>query len=634
MKRLFALVAFFAARISVQAQDGVIDFAALPNYAAQNVPAYILNDNTPDENPISNFGATLGRVLFYDKRLSRNNTVSCSSCHQQAHGFSDPSIASTGVAGMTGRHAMRVGNTRFGIERHYFWDERVTFLENQITDPIRNAIEMGFSGAGGDPAFSDLIAKLSATQEYPVLFKLAFGSSTINEAGIQNAVAQFLRSIQSFDSRYDTGRQFAPDGKPFPNFSGSENNGKQLFITPPGQGGAGCAACHRPPEFDIDPNSGNNGVITAIGGGTDLTNTRSPSLRNLARANGQLNGPFMHNGAFTTLAQVIDHYAAVPDNPNLDPRLRRPPLNLTAQQRVDLEAFLLTLGGNALYTDPKWSNPFSAAGTITLTNVPGGNPPPAQALNISTRLGVGTGDNAMIGGFIIKGTSAKSVVIRGLGPSLAKLGLTGVLLDPVLELRGADGALLFQNDNWKDAQRPQIEGTPFQPADDREPVIIASLPPGAYTAILTGKNQTAGLGLIEVYDNDEALDSQLANISTRGFVGAENNVMIGGFILRGTNNTRIAIRGLGPSLTQLGLAKVLPDPILELHDANGTAVVTNDNWTDNSVAADLLRANGLALSDQNEPAIFTSLPPGQFTAILAGKHGATGVGTIEIYNLR
>ena len=634
MKRLFALVAFFAARLSVYAQDGVIDLAALPNYANQGEPAYIFNDNTPDDNPISDAGATLGRVLFYDKRLSRNNTVSCSSCHQQAHGFSDPSTASTGVAGMTSRHAMRVSNLKFGTERHYFWDERVTFLENQITDPIQNAIEMGFSGAGGDPAFSDLIAKLSATQEYPVLFKLAFGSSTINETGIQRAIAQFLRSIQSFDTKYDAGRRTSPDGKPFPNFTNSENNGKQLFMTAPGQGGAGCSACHHPPEFDIAPDSLNNGVITAIGGGTDLTNTRSPSLRNLARATGELNGPFMHNGAFTTLAQVVDHYDAIPDNPNLDPRLRRPPLNLSPQQRLDIQAFLLTLGGSALYTDPKWSNPFSAAGTITLKNAPAGNSTPAQALNISTRLGVGTGDNVMIGGFIVEGSSAKPVVIRGLGPSLSNLGLGNVLLDPVLELRGADGTLLFQNDNWKDTQRSQIEGTLFQPTDDRESVILASLPPAAYSAILTGKNQTAGLGLIEIYDGDQAVTSQLANMSTRGFVGAQSNVMIGGFILGGTGNTRIAVRGLGPSLTQFGLTNVLSDPTLELHDSNGATLVTNDNWTDDSASADLLRSNGLALANPSESGIFTSLPPGQFTAILAGKNGVTGVGTIEIYNLR
>ena len=641
MRRLFALVAFLAAPLSVCAQDGVIDLAAVPNYANQGQPAYIRNDNTPDENPISDFGATLGRVLFYDKRLSRNNTVSCSSCHQQAHGFGDPSTASTGVAGLTGRHAMRASNLKFGTESNYFWDQRVTFLEDQIIDPIQNPVEMGFSGAGGgDPSLSDLVAKLSATKEYPVLFKLAFGSSTVTVTGIQNAVAQFLRSIQSFDSKYDAGRGLALDTNPFPNFTASENNGKQLFITAPSKGGAGCAVCHRPPEFDIDPNSRNNGVIAAIGGGTDLTNTRAPSLRNLVRPDGQLNGPFMHNGAFTTLAQVIDHYAAIPgDNPDLDPRLRRPggavqTLDLTAQQRLDLEAFLLTLSGNALYTDPKWSNPFSPAGTITLKNAPGPSPTPAQALNISTRLGVESGDNVVIGGFIIKGNTSKSVLIRGLGPSLGNLGLTGVLLDPVLELHRSDGALIFRNDDWKNDQRSQIEGTPFQPADDREAVIIASLEPAAYTAILTGKNQPSGIGLIEIYDRDQAADSELANISTRGFVGAQNNVMIGGFILAGNGNTRVAVRGLGPSLSQFGLTNLLADPTLELHDANGATLIANDNWAEDPTVADLLKANGLALGNPQESAIYTSLPPGQFTAILAGKNGGTGLGTIEVYNLR
>ncbi len=234
---------------------------------------------------------------------------------------------------------------------------------------------MGFSGTNGDPDFSELISRLAATQEYPVLFNFVFGSPTIDETRIQDAIAQFVRSIQSFDSKYDAGRAVAQDPQPFPNFTASENRGKQLYLGPPAQGGAGCAVCHRPPEFDIDPNSRNNGVTAAIGGGTDLTNTRSPSLRNLTDPTGQLNGPLMHNGSFT-IAQVINHYAAIPgNNPNLDPRLRRPGgqvqvLNLTPQDRADLEAFLLTLSGNAVYTDQRWSNPFSAAGTITVINIP------------------------------------------------------------------------------------------------------------------------------------------------------------------------------------------------------------------------------------------------------------------------
>jgi cytochrome c peroxidase len=682
-----ALATFVALQFApqLQAQDGVIDLAALENYADQGKPPYIQKDNTPPGNQISNAGATLGRVLFYDKRLSRNDTVSCSSCHQQAHAFSDSAIASLGVAGLTARHTPRLPNARFGTEVHFFWDERALTLENQTTQPIRNAAEMGFSGIGGDPAFTDLISKLTATPEYPILFNFVFGSPTIDETRIQDAIAQFVRSIQSFDSKYDAGRAVVPDNQPFPNFSASENNGKQLFLRPANQGGAGCAGCHRPPEFDIDPNSHNNAVIASIDGGTDLTNTRSPSLRNMARPTGQLNGPFMHNGSFTAISQVINHYAAIPaDNPNLDPRLRRPGggvqmLNLTPQQRLDIEAFLLTLSGNAVYSDHRWSTPFSAAGTITLINVPPGltptptptptptstppptstptpgpsstpiatptptpepsstptpTPPPAQSLNISTRLGVGTGDNATIGGFIIAGNTSKPILIRALGPSLSDLGLTGLLLDPVLELRGDNGGLLFQNDNWKDDQRSQIEGTPYQPGDDREAVIIASLPPAAYTAVLTGKNQTTGLGLLEIYDTGQAVDSQLANISTRGFVGAQDNVMIGGFILGGNNSTRIAVRGLGPSLSQFGLGNLLADPTLELHDANGATLIANDNWTDDAASAAFLSANGLAPANANESAIFTALLPGQFTAILAGKNGGVGLGIIEVYNLR
>jgi cytochrome c peroxidase len=653
MRRLaLALAAFLAGQVAaqLQAQDGIIDLAALQNYANQGKPVYIRKDNTPAGNQISDAGATLGRVLFYDKRLSRNNSVSCSSCHQQAHAFSQNAVASMGVAGLTTRHSPRLANARFGTEVHFFWDERATSLENQTTQPIQNAIEMGFSGTNGDPNFSDLISKLSAIPEYPVLFNFVFGSPTIDETRIQNAIAQFVRSIQSFDSKYDAGRLVAADNQPFPNFTASENNGKQLFLRPANQGGAGCAGCHRPPEFDIDPNSRNNGVIVAIGGGTDLTNTRSPSLRNMADPAGQLNGPFMHNGNFLAIAQVINHYAAIPgDNPNLDPRLRRPgggvqSLNLTPQERLDIEAFLLTLSGNAVYTDQRWSNPFSAAGSITLINVPPSptptpsptaTPSPAQSLNISTRLSVGTGDNAAIGGFIITGNSPKPVLIRALGPSLSNQGLSGLLLDPVLELRGENGALLLRNDNWKDDQRSQIEGTPFQPGDDREAVIIATLAPAAYTATLTGKNQTTGTALLEVYDLDQSVDAQLANISTRGLVGAQDNVMIGGFILGGNSgDTRVAVRGLGPSLIQFGIGNLLADPTIELHDANGTTILANDNWGDDSTSALLLSANGLAPTEANEAAIFTSVPPGSFTAILAGKEGGTGLGIIEVYNLR
>lgn len=371
------LLAGLVASAPAFAQNGVLDLTVLANYENQARPAYIQRDNTTAGSPISNEGATLGRVLFYDKRLSRNNTISCSSCHQQGHAFADGAVASSGVAGTTGRHSMRLINSRFGTEAKFFWDERAATLEAQTTQPIQDHVEMGFSGTSGDPAFSDLVDRLEAIPEYRVLFAMTFGVPDITEAKVQSALAQFVRSIQSFDSKYDAGRALvANDGQNFPNFTPQENLGKTLFLNPPGPGGgAGCAGCHRPPEFDIDPNSLNNGVAGAIGGGTDLTNTRSPSLRDLTGPNGS-NGPFMHNGIFTSLSQVVNHYNLIPgDNANLDPRLRRPGggtqnLNLTQAQRDSLVAFLNTLSGSNVYTDEKWSNPFNAAGELEVIVIP------------------------------------------------------------------------------------------------------------------------------------------------------------------------------------------------------------------------------------------------------------------------
>jgi hypothetical protein len=245
----------------------------------------------------------------------------------------------------------------------------------------------------------------------------------------------------------------------------------------------------------------------------------------------------------------------------------------------------------------------------------------------------------MIGGFIIRGNVNKPVLIRGLGPSLVSSGVpaANVLANPMLELRGPNGALITSNDNWKDSpQRSQFEGTPFEPEDDNESVIVATLAPGAYTAILSGVGQTNGVGLVEIYDTNQTIDSDLANISTRGFVQVADEVMIGGFVLGGNNNaTRIAVRALGPSLSSFGLANLLQDPTLELHNANGTIMMSNDNWMDDPVSAAQLTANGLALSNPLESGLFTDLaPPGQFTAIVAGKNGGIGIALVEIYNLR
>jgi hypothetical protein len=261
--------------------------------------------------------------------------------------------------------------------------------------------------------------------------------------------------------------------------------------------------------------------------------------------------------------------------------------------------------------------------------------PSAQALNIATRLPVELGDNTMIGGFIISGTDAKTVLLRGMGPSLASAGLSNVLDDPVLELHGSNGALIVQNDNWRDTQETQIQNSGLPPSIDREAAIIATLQPGAYTGILRGKNQTTGIGLVEVYDTSPAANAQLRNLSTRGLVQTANNVMIGGFILGAhTGTSRVAIRGIGPSLTQSGLSNVLADPTLELHDGNGAVLVSNDNWQDDQASAAALAANGLSLPNNLESGIFLTLSPGPYTAILAGKNGGTGIGLVEVFNLQ
>jgi cytochrome c peroxidase len=360
---------------NVEATFGTkIDLNNLANYANQPIPNYIIKNNV-NGNPITDKGATLGRVLFYDKNLSSNNSISCSSCHIQANAFSDSNVASNGVNGTTDRHSMRLINTRFANEIKFFWDERAANLETQTTMPIKNHGEMGFSGTNGDQDFSGLVTKLSTIGYYKELFKFVYGSEEVTENKIQLALAQFIRSIQSFDAKFDVGRaQVANDGQPFPNFTAQENNGKNLFLTPPvfdatgnrTSGGIGCAACHAAPEFDIDPNSKNNGIAGSINGGLDITNTRAPSLRDIAKPDGTPNGPMMHTGIITSLQAAIGHYGTIPvapGNTNLDPRLRPngfpQQLHLTAPEVNSVIAFLKTLSGNNVYVDTKWATPFS-----------------------------------------------------------------------------------------------------------------------------------------------------------------------------------------------------------------------------------------------------------------------------------
>ena len=258
---------------------------------------------------------------------------------------------------------------------------------------------------------------------------------------------------------------------------------------------------------------------------------------------------------------------------------------------------------------------------------------PAEALNISGRSQVGTGENVAISGFIVTGPTSKQVGVRALGPSLTGFGVANPLADPMVELRRSDGSLVLANDNWKDSQQTEITNAGIAPSDDKEAALIAPLPAGNYTAIVTGKNGGTGVGLAEVYDLDQAADSRLANISTRAFVGTDSDVLIGGFITGDRMGaTRIAIRALGPSLMQFGVTNPLPDPRLQLFDQNGTLLASNDNWQSDANQADLIMSYGLAPPNNLESAIATRLAPGRYTAIVSGKNNQTGVALIEVYD--
>ena len=352
-----------------------IDPRNLLNYANQAIPAYILKDNSRN-NPITNSKATLGRVLFYDKNLSTNNTISCGSCHKQNLAFSDIAPVSDGVeGGKTVRHSMRLINSRFARETKFFWNERALTLELQTTMPIQDHLEMGFSGLSGRGNMISLLAKLSKINYYKELFRFVYGDTTVTEARMQESLAQFVRSIQSFDSKYDAGRTLVRnENDAFPNFTAVENTGKNLYMTPPVfnaaglrvTGGAGCNGCHNAPEFDIDPNSRNNGIIGLFGSTTiEVNDIRAPSLRDLTKKDGSINSPMMHNAAFNSLRGVLGHYNNIPlnnRNNNLDARLRiantGQRLNLTPTETDAIVAFMNTLAGTNVYVDRKWGNPF------------------------------------------------------------------------------------------------------------------------------------------------------------------------------------------------------------------------------------------------------------------------------------
>lgn len=348
---------------------GALTLPAEPfNYASPALPAYLVNGpipaqrNTPADNPVTNWGASLGRVLFYDTRLSANHAIACASCHVQARGFSDPQVLSRGFqGGLTGRHSMGLLNAAYYPNGRSFWDERAAALEAQVLVPIQDTVEMGMS-------LELLVARLEAISWYPALFERAFGTPVVTSDRIARALAQFVRSMVSYQTKFDAGRGTLPPQANlaqavFPNYTPQEQLGKALFFDQRGN----CAACHGTETFTA-PGPRNNGLdlipadlgVAGVTGNPALAgHFKVPSLRGVAER-----APYMHDGRFATLEAVIDHYSTgVQASATLSPQLRTPTgdprrPNFTPQERAALVAFLGTLSDPVLATDPRWANPF------------------------------------------------------------------------------------------------------------------------------------------------------------------------------------------------------------------------------------------------------------------------------------
>ncbi len=342
---------------------------------AQFQHAAIELDNTPSDNPITDEGATLGRVLFYDKKLSANGTISCASCHQAAHGFSDPEVKSIGFAGgHTRRHSMGLVNARYYASGKFFWDERAATLEDQVLMPFQDEVEMGLS-------LQELVQIIENQAYYPVLFEEAFGDASISSERVARALAQFVRSMISTSAPYDMARSQVPNPMvDFPAFTDEENEGKNLFYQPiPASNGGTfhCAGCHISEAFVGPIPNGPMATTTATNNGLDAVSTddlgifettqnpndvgkfKAPSLRNIA-----IRPPYMHDGRFATLGEVLDHYSTgIQDHVNLANPLRGDDgnpiqINLSQAQKDALIAFLQTLTDTEMLTDEKYSDPF------------------------------------------------------------------------------------------------------------------------------------------------------------------------------------------------------------------------------------------------------------------------------------
>jgi hypothetical protein len=295
---------------------------------------------------------------------------------------------------------------------------------------------------------------------------------------------------------------------------------------------------------------------------------------------------------------------------------------------------------NSVTSDRETLSTDDISGAQSMYAAPGPTPTPTPSpsgshfANISTRMDVGTGNNVMIAGFIVSGSQSKTIIVRALGPTLGSYGVANALNDPMLELHDSSGATIATNDDWQTgSQASQISSSGYAPINSNEPALIATLPAGAYTAIVRGYNNSTGVALVEVYELD-TLPTRLSNISTRGQVGTDQNVLIGGLIINGSTSKKLIVRAMGPSLASppFSLAGTLSNPTLELYDSSGNLLASNDDWGSGTQAA-AISASGYQPSNASESAIIATLPHGNYTAIVRGVNNSTGIALVDAYDL-
>ncbi len=418
-KQLYSVSTIIVVFLSINAvvpylTQGHLDIGDLDDYEDPFVPTYIFNEKTHTDT-LSNEIATLGRVLFYDNHLSLNESISCASCHKQEFAFGDTLVASPGFdKKLTERHSTRLVNLNFSHMPEVFWDRRAGHLDSLPLMVLSNSIEMGFSGKDGQPDIDSLVNRLDQVEYLEPLFDMAYGSSDITAEKVNLALTQFVRSIVSYDSKYDIARSMVDSARQdFPLFTAEENLGKSIYFSPfspqiVNRGSTahmrkmGCAECHGIDNFTSRKTSltGNNGIIGVIGHENEIDTTvkRSPSLRDLINPEGIEIGPFMHDGSLPTLSKVMDHYSTIglqghkttiglhtsldvdqpngtyngaggpsgPQGPVGPPPAMIPRLN--ADDTKAVIAFMKTLTGQNIYTDPKWSDPFNDSGQLTITD--------------------------------------------------------------------------------------------------------------------------------------------------------------------------------------------------------------------------------------------------------------------------